>query len=243
MGNCLAGETCIFSHDPSNLINRLAVEENSMLDNSPPFMQAHHNFQIQDYNSFPSLQSIPPDQWPSPYQAQARSLAYGGPYGVGGYSAPPPFMAQQAFAGETSSQRSHSRPGSRQNSREPTPSVPSVDDTEAFPTLGSVSTKGGKKHHGKRGGHGHREHKEPVANSLADLVRMSPSPGPAQLRKPGKSGKGAANSRENSAAAQAIRSPQHIPWLETGDRSNKAYLRARQDAIKHGGLRNKFLQR
>lgn len=48
---------------------------------------------------------------------------------------------------------------------------------------------------------------------------------------------------ENSAAAQAIPSPQHVPWLETGERANKAYLKARQDAIKHGGLRNKFLQR
>ena len=48
---------------------------------------------------------------------------------------------------------------------------------------------------------------------------------------------------ENSAAAQAIPNPKHIPWLETGDKANKAYLKARQEAIKHGGLRNKFLQR
>ena len=44
-------------------------------------------------------------------------------------------------------------------------------------------------------------------------------------------------------AAQAIPSPRHIPWFETGERANKAYLKARQDAIRHGGLRNKFLQR
>ncbi|EMR62293.1 putative ccch zinc finger and smr domain containing protein [Eutypa lata UCREL1] len=36
--------------------------------------------------------------------------------------------------------------------------------------------------------------------------------------------------------------PKHIPWLETGDKANKGYLKARQEAIKHGGLRNKFLQ-
>jgi len=49
-------------------------------------------------------------------------------------------------------------------------------------------------------------------------------------------------SRENSAAAQAIPAPEHIPWLETGENANKAYLQARADAFKHGSMRNKFLQ-
>jgi hypothetical protein len=40
----------------------------------------------------------------------------------------------------------------------------------------------------------------------------------------------------------SIPAPEQIPWLETGDAANKAYLRARAEAIKHGGLRNKFLQ-
>jgi hypothetical protein len=77
---------------------------------------------------------------------------------------------------------------------------------------------------------------------------MSPSPGPGSNRheskKIGRNGsmqnmKGG----ENSATAQAIPMPKHVPWLETGDKANKAYLKARQEAIKHGGLRNKFLQR
>jgi DNA-nicking Smr family endonuclease len=50
------------------------------------------------------------------------------------------------------------------------------------------------------------------------------------------------SSRENSAAAMAIPPPADIPWLETGDKVNLAYLKARQEAFKHGGLRNKFLQ-
>ncbi|KAJ0290785.1 hypothetical protein COL154_000742 [Colletotrichum chrysophilum] len=76
---------------------------------------------------------------------------------------------------------------------------------------------------------------------------MSPSPSSASLRqdtkKLGRNGS-STNIRngENSAAAQAIPNPKHIPWLETGERANKAYLKARQEAIKHGGLRNKFLQ-
>jgi DNA-nicking Smr family endonuclease len=39
-----------------------------------------------------------------------------------------------------------------------------------------------------------------------------------------------------------IPKPIDIPWKETGDSVNKAYLEARQEAFKHGGLRNKFLQ-
>jgi hypothetical protein len=77
---------------------------------------------------------------------------------------------------------------------------------------------------------------------------MSPSPSPGstrqEVKKLGRNGSSTSiRNGENSVAAQAIPSPQHVPWLETGDKANKAYLKARQDAIKHGGLRNKFLQR
>jgi DNA-nicking Smr family endonuclease len=76
---------------------------------------------------------------------------------------------------------------------------------------------------------------------------MTPSPGPEGSPRPeSRKLNGAAASfrnGENSAKAHAIPSPKHIPWLETGDRANRAYLKARQEAIKHGGLRNKFLQR
>jgi hypothetical protein len=146
----------------------------------------------------------------------------------------------------TESPRLRSRPGSRQQARDLIAAAPAIDDNEAFPSLGSASSKQGKKHHGKRGGHGH--HKENTApNSLADIVKMSPSPTPGsprlESRRVGNGNSAANRNGENSAAAQAIMSPKHIPWLETGDRANKAYLKARQEAIKHGGLRNKFLQR
>jgi hypothetical protein len=74
-------------------------------------------------------------------------------------------------------------------------------------------------------------------------VRMSPSPSPSQLRKGLKPAKSFNGSRENSTAAQAIPPPEHIPWLETGDNANQAYLQARTEAFKHGSMRNKFLQR
>ena len=46
----------------------------------------------------------------------------------------------------------------------------------------------------------------------------------------------------NSSAAIPIPAPRDIPWLETGAKANSAYLNAREDALKHGALRNKFLQ-
>jgi hypothetical protein len=232
MGNCLAGDTCIFSHDPSTFMNRLALDESS----TPPLQNGQPSFQFQDYNAFPSLT---PDQWPS-------SLGSGNALNLHGAAFTPPqgFKGLQGYASDGSSQRS--RPSSR--AREGNPAAPALDDNEAFPSLSAVAGKGGKKHHGKRGGHGHG-HKENVApSSLAEVVKLSPSPGPALMRqeakKMGRNGSSASmRSGENSITAQAIPSPLHVPWLETGERANKAYLKARQDAIKHGGLRNKFLQR
>ena len=114
--------------------------------------------------------------------------------------------------------------------------------TKPFPSLGTAGVKGGKKHHGKRGGHGHG-HKENIPNSLADVVRMSPGPAPGLLRKGLMKSK--SSYREVTkilSAANAIPAPDHVPWLETGARANHEYLKARSDAFKHGGLRNKFLQ-
>lgn len=236
MGNCLAGDTCIFSHDPSHFMSRLALDESS----TPPMQNAQPTFQFQDYNAFPSLQSSTPDQWPNSYQ-NANNYNYP----QIGFTPPLAFKSMQGYASDGSSQRS--RPTSRHQTREPAPAAPALDDTEAFPSLGAVAAKGGKKHHGKRGGHGHN-HKESLPSSLAEVVRMSPSPGPNAIRpdvkKLNRNGSSTSiRNGENNAAAQAIPAPQHVPWLETGEKANKAYLKARQDAIKHGGLRNKFLQR
>jgi hypothetical protein len=227
MGNCLAGETCIFSHDPTKLVNKLTLDGSS----TPP----RGNLQLQDLSSFPSLSGTPD---------QLGSLS-GSPNFAAGLTPPP---GLRPFHG-SESPRSRSRPGSRHQGRDNNATAPALDDNEAFPSLGSVSAgKQGKKHHGKRGGHGHGHKENAVPNSMADIVRMSPSPAPGSPRleskKLGRHGSVTAlRNGENSAAAQAIPSPKHIPWLETGERANKAYLKARQEAIKHGGLRNKFLQR
>lgn len=186
---------------------------------TPPKQSAH----IYDPDSFPSLRVGTPEHRGS-----------GSP---GFLSGTPPPGLRPFYQNE--SPRSRSRPGSRHQGRESGGSAPALDDNEAFPSLASLSLKQGKKHHGKRGGHGHRE--PTVISSLAEIVKKAPSPA-LELR--GANGSiTAVGSGENSPAAQAIPSPDHIPWLETGEQANKAYLKARQEAIKHGGLRNKFLQR
>lgn len=238
-GNCLAGETCLFSHDPSALVARMVISDVS----TPPLQAALPNFQMQDYESFPSLQRTSSGQYTSQYstsEATALEQLYGLTSGVVN---PPPGLSPFPVFTPGSTSRPQSRASNRHVSRAPTPSVPAVDDNEAFPTLGSAAaTKAGKRHHGKRGGHGHNNKEHATPNNLADVVRMSPSPSPAQVRKGLRPTKSFNGSRENSAAAQAIPGPEHIPWLETGDAANKAYLQARAEAFKHGSLRNKFLQ-
>jgi hypothetical protein len=234
-GNCLAGDTCLFSHDPSALMARMAISDVS----TPPLQAAVPNFHMSDFDMFPSLQGSD-SPYGTPQPSSLEQL-----YGLtgSGHTRPPPGLSPFPVFTPGAGSRPQSRTGSRQVSRAATPSVLAVDDNEAFPSLGSAAAaKTGKRHHGKRGGHGHKDGAAP--SNLADVVRMSPAPAsPVPARKGLKTTKSFTGSRENSAAAQAIPAPQHIPWLETGEKGNQAYLKARAEAFKHGSLRNKFLQR
>ncbi|EQL01787.1 CCCH zinc finger and SMR domain containing protein [Ophiocordyceps sinensis CO18] len=228
MGSCLAGDGCIFSHDPSKLVNKLVLDDNSAKAQGSP--------QLQDMNSFPCLRPETPSfKGVFPADAMANAAGF-----------TPPLGPRHLHG--TESPRLRSRPGSRHQVKDTTASAPALDDNEAFPSLGSASTKQGKKHHGKRGGHGHG-HKENLGpSSLAEIVKRTPSPAPSSLSRPEsrRSGQNGGvvplRNGEASAASQAIPCPKHIPWLETGELANKAYLKARQDAIKHGGLRNNAAQ-
>lgn len=77
---------------------------------------------------------------------------------------------------------------------------------------------------------------------------MSPSPAPAgpnsreAMRRGLRNNRSFTSTRENGSASLAIPAPKDVPWLETGENVNRAYLKARSDAVRHGGLRNKFLQ-
>ncbi|KAK4239818.1 hypothetical protein C8A03DRAFT_42597 [Achaetomium macrosporum] len=225
-GNCLAGSTCVFSHDPAHLVNRLHIDGSG----TPPTQHASVN--LQDYGSFPALQAGTPERVHL-YPATPNHPAVG-------VTPPPGFKAHHAFP-----DRPRSRPGSRHQHKDNAQTAPSPDDADAFPSLSSAAVKQGKKHHGKRGGHGHGHKENMPPSTLADIVKMSPSPTPSMQqnrRVPRNGSSTSVRNGENSAAAQAIPAPKHIPWLETGEKANKAYLKARQEAIKHGGLRNKFLQ-
>ena len=243
MGNCLAGESCIFSHDPAQLMGQLNLEStNAILQSSTQFNNP--SLQVQDHDNFPSLHQNGGSQWPVSPRMSPLMLS-GAQQNSNGY-----FQSNRKsyenrnnrLSGLSSSPASNSsRPNSRPQSRSQTPLVPAVHDDDAFPSL-AMGLKGPKKHHGKRGGHGH--HKENTPSTLADVVAMSPgSPSFSPSRKGHHIRKGSYQlTREAATAAAAIPPPQHVPWLETGSKTNQAYMKARQEAFKHGGLRNKFLQ-
>lgn len=238
----------MFSHDPTLLMNRMDLGGSTA--GTPP-SQVHPSFQFQDCDAFPALQPAAMNQWAQTSSpGQFNSHHYSASPGSSGYMPIP----RRHFEPRTSSLNgmsssygsSGSRPTSRHRSGDPTsgPSIPAVDDAEAFPSLGSTGVKGAKKHHGKRGGHGHgHNNKENITNTLADVVRISPSPATGLLRKGLAKNKSYTSSRENIMAANAIPAPQHVPWLETGAKANQEYLKVRRDAFDHGGQRNKFLQR
>ncbi|PGG97628.1 hypothetical protein AJ79_09138 [Helicocarpus griseus UAMH5409] len=234
-GSCLAGVGCPFSHDPSALVGALTMnDQNGANMGGMAVDNSQQAYQLQDnYESFPALQPPSQEQWSSPYQRKHAGQYHG--------SASPNFRNKNSALGQAN--RPHSRPTSRHQHRELNPAAPSVDDPEAFPTLSAVKGAG-KKHHGKRG-HGHHRdnswNKDNNSSSMADVVRMSPSPAPGRRGTP-KSNRASTASRETSAAAQAIPTPKRIPWLETGHRANQQYLKHRHDAITHGNVRNKFLQ-
>lgn len=220
-GQCLAGEKCQFSHDPSVLMTHLNLNE--QIANAGPM------FQLQDNNDqFPALGNNAKGPGGSSFNPA-----------VSGFSPSP----RNVLSGMGPGSRPHSRPSSRHQNRPNTPSSLSVDDPDAFPTLGSLASKRGSKHHGHRSRHGHGSAEKEAPSSLADVVKMSPSPAPAQLRKTDVNRKIKTFGNADSAAARKIPEPQHIPWLETGSKANSQYLKHRAEAIKHGSIRNKFLQR
>ena len=229
----MAGDTCIFLHDNSALLANMMLEGNS----TPPTQIAQPNVELQDYSVFPMLQASASQPWNSALKNGTSTQNRGS-----ALLTPPSTFSTQSFVGTEMSSRTTPRPSGRHQSRSLTPFLPGADDGEAFPTLGSGGPiKGSKKTHIRRDGpvHGQKE----FTHSLADIVRKSPSPSSGQPCKPAKTIKAQSKSRENSALAEAIPPPEHIPWLETGDDVNSAYLKPRQEAFKHGGLRNKFLQR
>lgn len=221
-GNCLAGDACQFSHDPALLVNHLSVS-----DTRPA-----QSFQFHEQN----------DQFRSLSSQNVRSALQAG-LAAGNTFVPSNQRSRSALSNLAPGSRPHSRPNSRHQNRSETHSSLSMDDPEAFPSLGSLGAKRGGKNYGQRSRHGPGSMEREAPSSLADVVRMSPSPSPAQARKLDPTRKVRTYGGSEGAAARRIPEPQHIPWLETGVHANQQYMKYRQEAIKHGSIRNKFLQR
>ena len=234
MGNCLAGDTCIFLHDNSALLANMMLEGSQ----TPPIHEVQPNVELQNYSEFPTLQA----STSRPGSSQTKIGALEQNVTSTSLTPLPSNFSAKSFNRSKTSSCTLSRPTSYHQPRSSTPFLPSADDDEAFPTLGSgTAHKRTKKAQSRR--NEPLEGQEQVAQSLADIVRNSPSPSPVLLQKAVKSNKTENKTNENSERAKVIPPPEHIPWLETGDDVNSAYLKARQEAFKHGALRNKFLQR
>ncbi|KAH8434908.1 CCCH zinc finger and SMR domain protein [Aspergillus melleus] len=235
MGNCLAGDGCPFSHDPSSLAASISIS-----DGTPQTLGVPQFYSENSPEAFPPLQggAAGGDQWMGhfmgKYPAHLGFIGHkNGPQGM-------PLGPGKRNGSMQHMSRPHSRPGSRHQHRESNPAALSVDDPDAFPTLAAGSAK--NKKHNKRNAHKENgSSKENLPTSLADVVRMSPSPAPGKGKSSSKH-KDGSKGRENSAAAQSIPAPHNIPWLETGSRANQQYIKYRTEAIRHGTVRNKFLQ-
>lgn len=219
----------MFSHDPALLMNRITMGNDS---SSTSTGQLGPPFEVQDESSFPTLQSK------AVMSAGQRNISYS----INSLTGTPRQPREHTSMSGSPFGASGPRPVSRHHSGQyvQQKSAPLPDDSDAFPILGAPGMKPSKKHHGKRGAHNHgHAHKENTPSLISDVVRMSPGPSVGSLRKVNTKSNPRAN---NSTAASSIPAPQHIPWLETGAKVNHEYLRARQEAFKHGALRNKFLQ-
>ncbi|BDD61197.1 hypothetical protein MAP00_006267 [Monascus purpureus] len=242
MGNCLAGDGCPFSHDPSALISNININDGGAQNTASASFQPTYIENAAE--AFPPLQSTTGanDQWTAQYFGKYPHLS------VQGNKTSQQFQlgSGRRNGGIPHISRPQSRQTSRHQNRDLNASALSVDDPDAFPSLGAVSAKGsGKKQHGKRAAHNARDgnsSKKSLPTSLADVVRMSPSPAGNKGKPVNKASKEGVKSRENTAAAQSIPAPRNIPWLETGSRANQQYIKYRTEAIRHGTVRNKFLQ-
>lgn len=223
-GRCLAGDSCIFSHDPSALVSRIAIDDTSPNDGHVA------DFALSDTDSFPSLVHSTSYSYDSSDSLTATHVPSMSANSTSTLNPAANFVPMRKDP-------SLSRASSFQ-SLQAGPDPSTSQDEDAFPTLGSSIGKPSRKQATKSG----RVAKEDtVPASLADIVRKAPTP--QVISSAGSSAsRPKQKSREESSAAMRIPPPDQIPWLETGDNANKAYLKSRAEAFRHGGLRNKFLQ-
>lgn len=118
MGNCLAGETCIFSHDPSKLVSKMSLESGS---NTPT--RSHSSLMLQDMSLFPSLHGDSDHH----------------------YSGSPNFASSPGMRSlRAESPRPRSRPGSRHQLKENYTAAPPLMTTRLSHPLARLSQNRGR---------------------------------------------------------------------------------------------------
>lgn len=244
-GQCLRAD-CRFSHDLGTtickywLMGSCLAGDTCIFSHDPTMSVSKMTLDGNSRSSTPApqLQFHDPASFPSLTSEQWGSMGNGGQSIVG----PPPGFKLPI-----------SRPNSRQQFREREQNlipVPLVDDTEAFPSLSSSAKASGQ---GKKRRNRNENNIPTGPSSLADVVRMTPSPSPHSNRNSTTSSGASSNrwsgaggspssKRSSRVPASHIPAPQQIPWLETGASLNRSYLKHRKEAISHGVLRAKYLQ-
>lgn len=224
----------MFLHEYSALMAKMILEGTS----TPPPQQANGSPKLHDQDAFPTLrasdQGLPAGGFDYHAATGSQNNAYQAQFVSDA-------ILDSHFRRQTHS-RSSSRPVSRQQSRPSTP-LHTRKNSDAFPALGSTATKKNRRHSGRRENVGldQTPGDSNGRRTMVEIVRAASS-SLEQDQEGAVQGKNSASFRKNGKTAHHILPPENIPWLETGQAVNKAYLQARQEAFKHGGLRNKFLQ-
>lgn len=213
MGNCLAGDTCIFSHDPTMSVSRMTLDANSRTSTPPPAT-------FQDPSAFPALGGD--NNWNQ----------NNGSYLLPTFKPSRPSSRQQRYRDPEQGQNNQT------TLPEQSTKVIPVDDDDAFPSLGSAAKSSTPNKKRDRA----RKTEIPTGPaSLAEVVRMSPAASPGR-RWATAAGSPPTTKKNSRPSAAHIPPPQQVPWLDTGSAINRLYIKHRREALNHGVLRAKYLQ-
>ena len=222
-GSCLAGESCVFSHDPALAIEQMNLGQPALTPGSKL------NPNVSDFSYFPSLPT-PATGEPAVnslliprHAAEASNFV---PVNASD-SGSPRSLPRSRLSGNASAFQPRSRPESRQASGQL-----NEGDVEEFPSLAAAAAA-------RRIRNSRRSSQNALnrPRNLADIVRHSTADDNNEVSPSSES-----HHIRSSENTRQIAAPTHIPWLETGSEANRAYLNARAAAMKHASLRNRFLQ-
>lgn len=222
-GSCLAGDSCMFSHDPTLAMEQMSLGQQVVSPGSKL------NPNVSSFTYFPSLpapstrdQSSLQSSIPR-HAAEASEFVPSNPSESGS----PRIEARLRLSGNASAFQPRSRIESQPASGGRDNKV--VDE---FPSLAAAAAAR-RARNSRRGS----QNATSKPRNLADIVRTSTADDSSNPHQKTESHGG-----HTIRASGHIPAPSRIPWLDTGSEANRAYLSARAEAIKHATVRNRFLQ-